>query len=91
MEAGCGHAGVGGRQEKGRWLRPGMSPLGRDRRPAAIVVATTGIADDLLPGFGNFRVVAAMNRLANAAGVRRGRRSRQRQWGKISHAGQEKQ
>jgi hypothetical protein len=55
------------------------------------VITTTAIADDKLFRFRAQRIVAVMNLLAKAAGVRRGWDCRQRQRGKVSREGEEEQ
>lgn len=89
MGLGCGRAD--GLQEKRFGLRLGMGPVGGDGRSAAIVVAASAIADDELFRFGAQRIVAAMNSLANAAGVCRRSPGRQRQWGEIPYEREEQQ
>jgi hypothetical protein len=67
-----------------------MGPLGGDGRSAAILVTTTGIADDELIGFRGQRIVAAMNPFANATGMRCSG-GRHREWGEISHESEKQQ
>jgi hypothetical protein len=86
---GSGQARSDGWQKEGCRFRLGVSPLGGGGGAAAIMVAATGVADYKLFGFRAQRILAVMNSPAQAADTRRGRRSRERQWEKISHEREE--
>jgi len=81
-------------KEKRSALWVAVSALDTDEGPATTMAAATAVANAKLSGFSNpFQgIMAAMNRLAHATRVRRGRkRRRERQRTQVAHDGDKQQ
>ncbi len=73
------------------YRRMRVRPSHRGYGAAAVVVTTTRIVDDTSGGIGDRRIVAVMNRLPEAAGMRRRSGGRQRYRGEIPHEREQQQ